>query len=118
MIMPTHEQQKKNLIEQLQSLDEGTRRSILIATAGVAMAIIVYLWLAYFNNIIVSSGQPAVPSDQPGQSIAVQTAAAGNTSIWQNMGNGMAAMYENTLGMFRGFGNILQTPRNYVIQPQ
>ena len=46
----------KPFLEELQALDSGKKRNILIIVTVVLMALVLYIWLGYFNNIVGSTG--------------------------------------------------------------
>jgi hypothetical protein len=86
------EEPQKSFLEELQSLDEPVKRRILVVSAIIIMAIVIYVWLGYFNGL-VATNQPQ------------QTSGSGS-SFWRNMTGDMADM----INFFRG-------PRQYVVQP-
>ncbi|MGC9968222.1 MAG: hypothetical protein ABSC29_00605 [Minisyncoccia bacterium] len=96
-------EQRRGFLEELQSLDEPTKKRVLIITTAIAMVVVIYIWLAYFNNLVAGVSQPVeVSSSTPQPSYGV--------SIWQNM-------YQGIIGTLHGLGNILQAPREYLIKP-
>ena len=51
-----------NFLEKLQSTPEPTKRRWLIGVTAALMVVVIYVWLAYFNNLIIAGfSQPAVP---------------------------------------------------------
>ena len=45
---------KPNWLHRLQGLDDGVKQKIMIAATVVIMIIVVWLWVAYFNTVVVS----------------------------------------------------------------
>ncbi len=78
----------------------------MFAGTLVIMIVVVYVWLAYFNNLVGSFNQPE-PASTPG----------GGFTFWQSMKNGVAIIYETFSEKIRSFGQILETPREYIVNP-
>ena len=117
-----HYESKKGFWERLQALDEPTKNKVLIVATAIIMVIVVYFWVAYFNNIIAGISGPAIAQNEPAQADTTQTAQQDGTpqsdsNIWQNMQNGMATIYTQFMNGARGLGNILQAPRQYIVSP-
>jgi hypothetical protein len=97
----------KDFLGRLQSLDEPTKKRVLIISTIVIMAIVIYFWLAYFNNLITGiaeqSQAPVVPQVPASQ-------APEGPGMWQNIYDGIA-------NVFRGFTDVLRAPRQYLIKP-
>ncbi|HEX4104403.1 MAG TPA: hypothetical protein VHZ04_02920 [Candidatus Paceibacterota bacterium] len=122
------DEHKKGFLEELQSLDEGTKQKVLIVATVVIMIVIIYFWLAYFNNIVAGVGQvaagPAVNA-APATATATATApasvpsaaAAAGPSIWQQMGGGLAAIGQFFINLAHGVRNVFQTPGQYTVNP-
>ncbi len=74
----------------------------------VAMVIVVYVWLYYFNNIILSFSEP--------QKSASETESG--FGFWQTMKNGFTVIYEGFLGKLRWLAKAINEPREYIISPK
>ncbi len=107
-----HEGRKKGFLEELQSLDESTKNKIMIVTAIMIMAIVIYVWLGYFNNLIASVNQAPVAED------GASPSAPNGPGIGAILKNNAAFVYETFMNALRGLANILQAPRQYIIRPQ
>jgi hypothetical protein len=110
-----YEEHRKGFIEELQALDEPMKKKILVVATAIIMVIVVYFWLAYFNNLMVGASQTAtIAQDQTAQPIAgtqpTQGGQAAEPSMWANL-------WGNVAGALHRLGNILQAPRQYIIQP-
>jgi hypothetical protein len=99
----------KNFLEKLQSSDEATKQRWLVGSAAVIMAIVVFLWLAYFNALVVGPKDAASGSD-------IRTGSTGAT-FFGTMKNGISVIYNGFWAKLRAFGNILEQPREYIIKP-
>ena len=116
-----------SFLEELRALSEPAKKKILVAATVAIMIIVVYFWLAYFNNIIAGVSRPAVAlTDQAAQNAqpaatgsvpAGNASASGETSLLGHIGNGAAFLYGNFLNFEHGLGNILQAPGQYNVQP-
>ena len=112
-------------IEKLQSLDGPAKNKILIVATAVAMVIIVYFWLAYFNNLIAGVTQPApIPvTESTAQPSAVQAQPSapgdnsGGVSIWSNFKNAASFMYGEFVRAVHGLSNAVQAPKQYIVNP-
>jgi hypothetical protein len=127
-----HEEPRKGFIEELQSLDEPVKRRVLVIAAIVAMFVVVYVWLGYFNNLVTAIPQEQVaqntmqdqavtPSAPPAPVPIAETmgsSAASGPSVWQRMSGGMAYMYGAAANVLRGFASIFGAPGQYTIKPQ
>ncbi len=112
------EEEKKSFLEELQSLDEATKTKILVAATAVAMIIVIYVWLAYFNNLIAGVAQEGAASSAiPSSAASSSVPSSGGTSIWQNVEGGIGTLYGKSVGFLHYLGNILQAPRQYIVKP-
>ncbi len=48
------EERTPGFLEELQALDEGKKRKVLIAAVAIMMVLVVFVWMLYFNGIVVS----------------------------------------------------------------
>ncbi len=96
----------KNFLERLQSSNETTKRKWMFATTLVIMMVVVYVWLAYFNNLVGGFNEP-------------QAAASpeGSFTFLESLKNGTAVIYQTFNDKLRAFGQILASPREYIINP-
>jgi len=94
----------KGFLEYLQSLDEPTKKKVLVISTALIMIVVVYFWLAYFNNLIAGITQP-----QP-----VAAATADTTSG----PSGLAYVGAEFMGAVKGFIGIFRGPHDYIIQPR
>ncbi|MBI4087692.1 MAG: hypothetical protein HY434_02575 [Candidatus Liptonbacteria bacterium] len=95
-----------NFLEKLQSSDESTKRRWMFVSTLVVMVAVVYVWFAYFNNLVGNVNTPE-PREAPG----------GGFTFWQSMQNGVAILYETVAGKVRALGEILKAPREYIVSP-
>ncbi len=106
------------MLEELQSLSPEKKKQVLIVATIIIMAIIIGVWISYFNSIVIGSVQEtameatssaaAAPAPAPAPAAATQ---AGSPGVWQNM--------ENWFGSaFGSIANIFRKPSQYNIQPQ
>ncbi len=116
----------RDYLAELQSLNEPMKRRVLIAASAVVMALVVFVWVGYFNNIVMSNQSGLADQSAIAQSGTVAPAAAAAPvapatptsvadlsnapSFWQTLGGGIASMYH---GIISG----LKEPRQYDIVP-
>ncbi len=103
-------------LSKLQSADDATKKKWMIIGTAVIMAIVIYVWLAYFNTLFTGSPTaataPAAVSDQR-QSAAPTTA----TGPFQYFRDRMASIFQLFSNLVGGLGNIFKAPREYIIKP-
>ncbi len=99
----------EGFLKRLQGADAATKRRVLIISSAVAMVVVLYVWLAYFNNLLVDAGEnTGLASGQEEQQHA---------SFWQTMQRGSAILYENVTGAIGRFGEMFKGPREYIVKP-
>ena len=96
-----------NFLEKLQSSDEKTKRRWLIGLTAIAMVGVVYVWLAYFNNLVAGFNAPPPEISQREASF----------SFLATLKKGAAVIYDVFSEKLSGLGKILEKPREYIIQP-
>jgi hypothetical protein len=112
------DENKNNFLEELRSLDEPIKRRALVVGSAVLMVAVVFVWFAYFNDIVIGgqeqaqavndgSANTAVAQTAPAPQTQTANAAAAGPSMWQNIENG-----------FEDIAHAFQSPRQYNIQPQ
>ena len=121
-----------NFWEELRSLEEPTKTKILVVATVLVMVVVVYFWMAYFNNLIagsqtggnavgvgVATAEPAQPSAPAAAApaAAAEQSAASVPGFWQNAANGTAFLFAQFVNAMRGLGNIFAGPRQYLIKP-
>ena len=95
--------EQKTFLEKLQSSDDRTKTRWVVGISAVAMALVVVVWLNYFNGIV-------------GQNPAVSAAAAnieGNFSFSKTAQDGLVYIYQ---GIVHKLGAITK-PQDYLIKP-
>lgn len=98
----------KSFLEKLQSADENTKTRWIIVLTVAIMVVVIYVWASYFNTLIAGPlGAQAVASDK----------TTNGFGFWQTMKNGMATIYGVFMDKIRLLGNILNTPREYIVRP-
>jgi flagellar basal body-associated protein FliL len=104
------------MLEELQSLSDGNKKRVLVIATIIIMVIIIGVWVAYFNSVIMGTAQQtAVETTTPSAAVAPAaatatapvTAQANGPSLWQNIENG-----------FGSIANVFKKPSQYNIQPQ
>lgn len=128
--MPPHVRppKRRDYIRELQSLDEPIKQRVLIAASAITMMLVVYIWIGYFNSIVM--GGPTQLADQSAsvQAGAVPSAITGDVAtsavttpsapgFWQMLGGGIDSLYHGAVSGFKGAGSALQAPKQYDITP-
>lgn len=108
------DENKKTFLEGLRSLDEPIKRRALVIGSAVLMVAVVFVWFAYFNDVVIGGQEQAqavnatanTPAAAPVQTQTANAAAVAGPSLWQNIENG-----------FGDVAHMFQAPRQYNIQP-
>jgi flagellar basal body-associated protein FliL len=107
------------MVEELQSLSETNKKRVLVIGTIIIMVIVIGVWFAYFNSIIIGSSQPdeqqanatnasaLVPTAITPVTTAAVSPQANGPSLWQDVKNG-----------FGWFGSLFSHPSQYKIQPK
>jgi hypothetical protein len=104
-----HEENKKSFLDELQSLNETTKKKVAVVATAVLMIGVVYLWLGYFNGVVAD--------DQAQQQTTAQQNPTG-PSFAQNFQKGVAAIGGDFTGIGQAFVGALKSPGEYSVQPQ
>ncbi len=124
--MQTMYEEEKSPLQKLQSLDEPTKRKVVVGASAVAMVIVVYFWVAYFNGLVAGFTQsPVVAETAPADATAPVDVTAQTTPTMQPTAQpsdvqgptGVAWIFGQFMNMLHGLGNILQAPRQYIVRP-
>lgn len=97
---------EKNFLERIRSADDRTKKRWMIIFTVISMIVVIYVWLAYFNNLISgfsSSGREEAQDD--------------GFTFWQAIRGGGAIIYGGFTEKARGLGDVLNAPREYIIEP-
>ncbi len=100
-----------NFIKSVQEADESTKRRWIFIFSGVLMAVVVFVWLSYFNTFSSLGAQTA----SAGQGTGGQ--AQQGPSFWSTLSRGASVLYHGTLDRIAGLGAVLKSPQNYNIKP-
>lgn len=98
-----------NFLEKLQSSDEGTKRRVMIIASILIMAVVIYVWLAYFNNLLAGLSQPA-------ENAAAAPQDSG-FSFWQSTKSGAVFVYGALSDKLGALGDLFQRPREFIVEP-
>ena len=90
-----------SFLEKIQSADEPKKRRWMVVITAVAMMIVVFVWLAYFNNLLqgVGGAEPEVKGG-PGSEFSFLSTISGGAEV----------IFDVLIGLF-------SSPREYIINP-
>ncbi len=108
--------ERDNFLEKLRSLSASKKRKIMIFSTVIAMTLVIYLWMAYFNTIVVPS--PSFEAATLSSSTASVSGAPGD-------GVGVLGLFSTALNSFWGvagnfgqsIGGMLKGSKQYSINP-
>lgn len=95
----------RHILESVRESDESVKFRWVVALSAIAMGIVIFVWLAYFNGIIVQSGAP------------LQEEGAGGFSLGATFRGGGAALFEETRKALRSLRDAFLAPRVYHVSP-
>ncbi len=111
------------ILEKVRSLDDDAKRNVLIVSSAIAIAIVVGVWIIYFNAMVMpSSPVSAIPTSTAalapiaspslpaatGSGAGIQGSSSG-PGLWHTIGNGFSAAWQGFTGVVTG-GNHYVTP--------
>ena len=100
--------EQKNWLQRLQESDQRTKTRWLVGLSAVSMAIVVVVWVHYFNALIAPTDQAAVVAGSGG---------AAGVSFFDTMQAGSAVILDHIWSGLHSLSNILKAPRSYIIKP-
>jgi len=100
-----------DFIEHLRGSEEHIKRRWLFVFSGISMAVIVFLWMAYFNSLVQPLGAPqeAQQAEQDGKQ---------SFGFWETFKTGLGAVIGSSGKSVDYLMNKLRQPKNYDITPQ
>jgi hypothetical protein len=107
----------KDFFTELQSLGEPAKSKILIIATVIIMIVVIYFWLAYFNSIIAGVSAPSVADTGGAAQQGLAPTAQEDAGPWVIMMRAPAFLYDQFMNAAQGLANVLQAPRQYVVQP-
>ena len=93
-----------NFLTKLQTAEDKVKRRWLIGLTAVAMIIIIFLWVVYFNVLVFHSVEPESQ---------VQAQASDSSGFWSSMYHGTASVANKFFNFFSKFGS----EATYTINP-
>src|SRR3989344_8010064 len=93
-------------LEKIQNSDEQTKRIWMFVLTVISMGVVIFVWLAYFNNLVSSFEQPVRVAEEPS-----------GFTFWQTMKKGMNVVYGEFMNKLRFLGETLSAPKEYIISP-
>ena len=108
----------KGFIEYLQTLPEPSKKRVLIITTAVIMALVIYFWLSYFNNIIAGANLSTMTAENSAPSAEIAPQPAGAAGIWQRLGNSMAYISGAFANAEHALVGFFESQGQYSVQPQ
>jgi len=107
---------QKSFIEEIRSLNEPTKRKIMLGATVIIMVLVIYLWLAYFNTI-VPNAVPAVAPQSPSPSIA-SSSDEGGPGIMGMFVDGASSFWQSVVGGARDMAGVIRNSKQYDINPK
>jgi zona occludens toxin (predicted ATPase) len=110
------------MLEELQSLNQATKKRLLIIATIIIMIIVVGIWISYLNSIVAGPAKQEAAA-QANSTAAAAPAASGTAPVAmpvtvsaQASANG-PSVWQNIKNWFGSIANIFRNPSQYNIQP-
>lgn len=94
-----------DFLRKIQEGDEAAKRRWLVASSLVAMALVVFVWLNYFNALVQPAGTPPPPDGVQG------------LTFWQTFKAGLKIVAQGIGGEIKSLWGAVRAPKSYNIQP-
>ena len=104
----------RNFLEKLQSASNEQKKIWMIIFTSAAMVVVIFLWLAYFNNLVASLSRPSniAQSQDNGAEAKSQ-----DFSFTETMKNGTAIVFGFLGDRVNDLVKLFEKPKEYIIQP-
>lgn len=106
----------RNFLEKLQSASNEKKKIWMILFTSIAMVIVVFLWLMYFNNLVASLSRPSNLAKAQPQDNATATKSR-DFSFVETMKNSTAIVFGFLGDRFNDLVKIFEKPKEYIIKP-
>jgi hypothetical protein len=95
-------------LQKLQTADDATKRRYGALFALIIMAIVIYIWLAYFNTIITPVARVATvaPEEEMG------------FSFWDTVSKETASVYNAFANQLSKIKEMITKPKEYEVMPR
>ncbi len=96
-----------DFLKKIQESDDAEKRKWLFVFSGVAIAVVVFLWLKYFNSLL----GPVSPAEQ-------QNIGGGNgLAFFETFKAGLAIVVKTIGGAIKSVVDFILQPTSYIIKP-
>ena len=96
------------LLEKIRNSDDGTKKVWLILFSSVVMIVVIFVWVAYFDTLLVSVNKP-VEADE--------VEKADGFGFFGTIKSGAAAVYDFLADKVSGIFGTINKPKEYIIEP-
>ena len=93
----------RKFLEKLQSSDDQTKKRWMVGSTTVIIAIVIYVWIGYFNNLIFTLSSPQESPLQKTEGF----------SFLETAKNAAAAVFDTAKSLVE---NVLSRPGEYIIK--
>ena len=89
----------QKFLKELQSLDAPAKNRVLIISTVVIMIVVLFVWLAYFNSIVIPSAAQTATSTSTTTTVPVASAqtssaqASSGQGFWKNLEGGFVNLF-------------------------
>lgn len=104
----------KSILEKLRALDNPVKLKVMMIATILVMILVVFLWVAYFNAVIVPS---LAPVDITQTSTTVSEVPDSGSGISDLFSSTMSSFWDVMKNAGRSFKEIVQNPKQYNVSP-
>lgn len=94
-----------NFLEQIRNSSDQIKKRWLIGTSIVIMTVVIWVWLGYFNSLIM---RPASSADDK----------EGKFSVWDGIRGSGGALWDRMTASVKDIGNKIGGSKEYIVKPQ
>ncbi len=102
----------KEFLKRIQTGNEATKMRWLILFSGIAVVLVLFVWLKYFDSII--AGQT---NNQEIAGQQIERESGNGFAFWQTFKAGFGVVFQTILDGFHSIFNVIREPKSYIVKP-
>lgn len=102
----------KKFLNKIQTGSEANKMRWLILFSVIAAALVLFVWLKYFDSIVASQTNN---QDVAGQQTGQET--SNGFAFWQTFKAGLGVVFQSIANGFHSIFSIISQPKSYMINP-
>ncbi len=102
----------REFLKKIQTGSERDKMRWLILFSGIALVLVLFVWLKYFDSIIAGQTNNQGVSGQQTEQEAGQ-----NFAFWQTFKAGLGVVFQSIADGFHSIFNAIREPKSYIVKP-